>query len=63
MLYWHMGRRLANELLQGGWAAYGKQILVTVSRELTADYGRGFSHTELTRMAHLRRRSLTRRLL
>jgi predicted nuclease of restriction endonuclease-like (RecB) superfamily len=49
-LCWHMGRRLASEHLQGGRAAYGKQILVTVSRELTADYGRGFSHTELTRM-------------
>ena len=50
LLCWHMGRRLASEHLQGGRAAYGKQILVTVSRELTADYGRGFSLTELTRM-------------
>ena len=50
LLCWHMGRRLASEHLQGGRAAYGKQILVTVSRELTVDYGRGFSHTELTRM-------------
>ena len=50
LLCWHMGRRLASEHLQGGRAAYGKKILVTWSRELTADYGRGFSHTELTRM-------------
>ena len=50
LLCWHLGRRLASEHLQGGRAAYGKQILVTVSRELTADYGRGFSHSELTRM-------------
>jgi DUF1016 N-terminal domain len=50
LLCWHVGRRLAKEHLQGGRAAYGKQILVTVSRELTADYGRGFSHTEITRM-------------
>ena len=50
LLCWQMGRRLASKHLQGGRAAYGKQILVTVSRELTADYGRGFSHTELTRM-------------
>lgn len=50
LLCWNMGLRLASEHLQGGRAAYGKQILVTVSRELTADYGRGFSHTELTRM-------------
>jgi len=43
LLCWHMGRRLDREHLQGGRAAYGKQILVTVSRELTAEYGRGFS--------------------
>ena len=36
--------------LQGGRAAYGKQILVTVSRELTAEYGRGFSYAEIARM-------------
>ena len=40
-----------NENLQGGRAAYGKQILVTVSRELTAEYGRGFSYAEIARMA------------
>ena len=50
LLCWHVGRRLASEHLQGGRAAYGKHILVTLSRELTADYGRGFSHSELTRM-------------
>lgn len=50
LLCWHMGRRLDREHLQGGRAAYGKQILVTVSRELTAEYGRGFSHAEIARM-------------
>ena len=49
LLCWHMGRRLASEHLQGGRAAYGKQILVTVSRELTADYGRGFNYAEVAR--------------
>ena len=50
LLCWHMGRRLDREHLQGGRATYGKQILVTVSRELTADYGRGFSYAEIARM-------------
>ena len=50
LLCWHMGRRLDREHLQGGRAAYGKQILVTVSRELTAEYGRGFSYAETARM-------------
>ena len=42
LLCWQVGRRLLNENLQGGRAAYGKQILVTVSRELRAEYGQGF---------------------
>jgi predicted nuclease of restriction endonuclease-like (RecB) superfamily len=50
MLCWRMGRRLSMEHLQGGRGAYGKQILVTVSRELSADYGRGFSYAEIARM-------------
>ena len=50
LLCWHVGRRLLNENLQGGRAAYGKRILVTVSRELTAEYGRGFSYAEIARM-------------
>jgi hypothetical protein len=50
LLCWHMGRRLLNENLQGGRAAYGKRILATVSRELTAEYGGGFSYAEIARM-------------
>ena len=50
LLCWHLGRRLLNENLQGSRAAYGQQILVTVSRELTAEYGRGFSYAEIARM-------------
>ena len=50
LLCWQLGRRLSNEHLQGARAAYGRQILVTVSRELTSEYGGGFSHTEITRM-------------
>ncbi len=50
LLCWHIGRRLLKENLQGGRAAYGKQILVTVSRELTMEYGSGFSYAEVARM-------------
>ena len=50
LLSWHLGQRMLKENLHGARAAYGKQILVTVSRELTAEYGRGFSYPELTRM-------------
>ena len=37
--------------LQAGRAAYGKQILATVSQELTTEFGTGFNYTALTRMA------------
>jgi predicted nuclease of restriction endonuclease-like (RecB) superfamily len=50
-LCWQVGRRLLAEDLQAGRAAYGKQILATVSQELTAEFGPGFSYTALTRMA------------
>lgn len=51
LLCWQVGSRLLRENLQAGRAAYGKQILATVSQELTAQFGSGFSYTALTRMA------------
>ncbi len=51
LLCWQVGCRLLNENLQAGRAAYGKQILATLSQELTAEFGAGFSYTALTRMA------------
>jgi hypothetical protein len=50
LLSWHLGHRLLKVTLRGKRAAYGMQILVTVSQRLTAEYGRGFSHPEITRM-------------
>ena len=35
LLCWRLGRRLLTEILQGGIAAYGKQILVTLSQQLS----------------------------
>ncbi len=50
-LCWQVGRRLLRENLYAGRAAYGKQILATVSQEWTAEFGAGFNYTALTRMA------------
>jgi len=49
-LYWRIGKRINEEILKGERADYGKQILATLSQELTRDYGRGFSYSSLTRM-------------
>jgi predicted nuclease of restriction endonuclease-like (RecB) superfamily len=50
LLYWRIGKRLNEESLKGGRGEYGKQILATVSQELSRDYGRGFNYSALTRM-------------
>ena len=47
---WHLRRRRLNQNLRGSRAEYGGQTLVTVSRELAAECGRGLSYPELTRM-------------
>ena len=50
MLCWHVGRRLLKENLQDGRAAYGKRILATVSQQLQAEFGEGYTYSSLTRM-------------
>ena len=50
MLYWRIGKRIHQEILIGGRADYGKQILATLSQELSQSYGSGFSYSTLTRM-------------
>lgn len=50
MLFWHVGRRLLKENLQDGRAAYGKRILATVSQQLQAEFGEGYTYSSLTRM-------------
>jgi predicted nuclease of restriction endonuclease-like (RecB) superfamily len=50
LLYWRVGDRLRREVLGGDRAAYREQIVVTVSRQLVADFGRGYSEKNLRRM-------------
>ncbi len=50
MLYWRIGKRINEEILKGGRADYGKEIVVSLARQLEADYGRGFSEKSLRHM-------------
>jgi len=50
MLYWEVGRRIGQDILGSERAAYGEQIVSTVSKQLTAEFGRGFSKQNLARM-------------
>lgn len=49
-LYWNIGQRIHAELLGGESAAYGAQIVATVSRHLVQEYGRSFTEKNLRRM-------------
>ena len=47
MLYWQVGMRIQQENLQGQRAEYGKSIVAKLSRQLTAEYGRGWGKQHL----------------
>ena len=50
LVYWRIGQRIGTEVLAGQRAGYGEGIVVTLSRQLAADYGRGFEEKSLRRM-------------
>ena len=45
MLYWHIGRRIREDVLNEKRAQYGKEIVVTLSRQLVTEYGTCFSRS------------------
>jgi len=47
LLYWRVGRRIGREILGGERAEYGKQVISSLSRQLTAEYGTGWSENQL----------------
>ena len=49
-LYWRIGNRIRSETLGSERAAYGEKIVATLSRQLVADFGRGFEPKNLHRM-------------
>lgn len=49
-LYWRVGDRILREVLGNERASYGEQIVATLSRQLVADFGRGFERKNLHRM-------------
>ena len=53
MLYWSIGIRIRTVVLREKRAEYGKEIVSTLSRELTAEYGRGFSQKSLFHMIRM----------
>lgn len=50
LMYWRVGQRIRSEVLGGQRASYGAEIVAKLSRQLVADYGRGFEEKNLRRM-------------
>ena len=52
LLYWHIGKRIQTEVLQGQRAEYGKQVIQNLSQRLTQAYGRGWGERQLRNCLH-----------
>jgi predicted nuclease of restriction endonuclease-like (RecB) superfamily len=50
MLYWGIGDRIRRDILREKRAEHGEAIVSTLSRQLTAEYGSGYSRPNLFRM-------------
>ena len=49
-LYWNIGKRIREDVLQDKRAKYGDEIVATLSRQLTIEFGKGFTEESLRRM-------------
>ncbi len=50
LLYWQVGKRIADEVLNGERAEYGKQVIASLAQQLMLDYGKGWSKRNLAQM-------------
>ena len=50
ILFWQVGNRIYQEILQNKRAEYGKQIVLTLSAQLENKYGRNFTEKNVRRM-------------
>ncbi len=50
LLYWNIGNRVRKEILKNERAEYGRSIVAAVARQLSLNYGKGFSEKSLRRM-------------
>ena len=47
VLFWHIGNRILTQTLENKRADYGKQIVVTLSRELVERFGKNYEEKNL----------------
>lgn len=53
ILYWNIGKIIKTQILKDERAEYGKSIIKELSKELTANYGKGYSQRNLFNMVRL----------
>ncbi len=47
LLYWNIGNQIHKDILDNKRAAYGQEVIKSLSKELTQEYGRGWSENQL----------------
>lgn len=47
ILYWNIGQRINIEVLENKRGEYGKEVVKTLSQELTQEYGKGWSEQQI----------------
>ena len=62
-LYWSIGERIRKDILASERAAYGEQIVDALSRQLSEEYGRGFSRPNLFHMIRFAETFLDRKIV
>ncbi|KOE64947.1 DUF1016 N-terminal domain-containing protein [Aggregatibacter actinomycetemcomitans] len=50
MLYWHIGNRINQHILQGERAEYSEEVIRMLSERLTEQFGKGWSKRNLNYM-------------
>lgn len=50
LLYWRIGKRIRDDVLQGGRAGYGAQIIPGLAARLTEEFGQSFDEKSLRNM-------------
>lgn len=47
LMYWQIGKRINEDILQNQRAEYGKEVVLSLSKQLTAEYGKGWGEKQL----------------
>ncbi len=53
LLYWNIGKRIQENVLNSERAEYGEQVIAKLSEQLVGEYGKGFSQANIFKMITL----------